>query len=112
MDKYSISIEAIIMIASLCTSIGAIWAFAKKITKPYTDLIDRVETLEERTTKCENYLNHDDQAFTEQQEINKLILKSNHALLSHALDGNNTKEMEVCKDEIQERLFNTGGKIK
>jgi len=112
MPRLSISFEAIIMIASLLTSICTIWGFAKKITKPYTDLVDRVETLEERTTRCESFIKYDDEAISEQQDINRLILKSNHALLSHMLDGNNTKEMETCKAEIQERLFNAGGQIK
>ena len=44
--------------------------------------------------KCESKLLNDNQSMIEQQEINSLTLKSLHALLSHALDGNNNSEME------------------
>lgn len=105
-------IDWFVTIGSLCTAIFAIVKMAKMVAKPNKEQNQRIEDLEKRVGTCEDKLGKDWISMGEQQEINTLNLKSLHALLSHALDGNNTHEMEACKEEIQERLFREGGSIR
>ena len=102
----------IITLGSLCTAIVAVGKLINLASKPNKDQNIRLTKLEDRMAKCESKLLNDNQSMIEQQEINSLTLKSLHALLSHALDGNNNSEMERCKEEIQERIFKDGGSIR
>ena len=76
------------------------------------DINIRIERLEKEVEKINKFLTQDDKSLEEQAEINSLFLKSLHALLTHDLDGNNTKEIKECQEEIQNRLFNEAGKIR
>lgn len=105
-------IDWFVTVGSLCTAIFAIVKMAKLVAKPNKEQNERIEHLEKEMVEVKQKLNKDYNSMGEQQEINTLNLKSLHALLSHALDGNNTHEMEACKEEIQERLFREGGSIR
>lgn len=102
----------IITLGSLCTAIVAVGKLINLASKPNKDQNIRLTKLEDRMAKCESKLLNDNQSMIEQQDINSLTLKSLHALLNHALDGNNNSEMERCKEEIQERVFKDGGSIR
>ena len=105
-------VAGVITLGSLCTAIVAVGKLINLASKPNKDQNIRLTKLEDRMDKCESKLLNDNQSMIEQQEINTLTLKSLHALLSHDIDGNNTHEMEQCKQEIQSRLFREGGSIR
>lgn len=99
----------IITLGSLCTAIVAVGKLINLASKPNKDQNVRLTKLEDRMAKCESKLLNDNQSMIEQQEINSLTLKSLHALLSHALDGNNNSEMGAAKKRSKKEYLKMEG---
>lgn len=102
----------IISIGSICTALIAIITLTTQIRKPSKEKSDRIEELEKRMENVEKKLTNDSEALENQQEINSLMLQSLGALLAHGIDGNNTSEMEECRNNINKRLYSSGGSIR
>ena len=96
----------------LCSNLMAITTMIITLKKPSDVKKSRIEDLEKRMDSVEKKLSNDSDALENQQEINSLMLQSLSALLAHGIDGNNTAEMERCRDTINKRLYSSGGSIR
>lgn len=96
----------------LCSNLMAITTMIITLKKPIDVKKSRIEDLEKRMDSVEKKLSNDSDALENQQEINSLMLQSLGALLAHGIDGNNTAEMESCRESINKRLYSSGGSIR
>ncbi len=63
------------------------------------------QKLESRVAACEEHLDNDNRRFKEQEEVNRLMLRSVVAMQSHMLDGNHTEDLQRCAKDINEYLL-------
>ena len=106
------TITQLVALSCILSAFSVCYNFYQTMKKPKNDINIRIERLEKEVEKINKFLTQDDKSLEEQAEINSLFLKSLHALLTHDLDGNNTKEIKECQEEIQNRLFNEAGKLR
>ena len=66
---------------------------------------ERITHLEECCDEVKGKLASDRKFQQEQAEVNKMVLKSLKSLLQHAVDGNDTKKLEQCEQEIDKFLL-------
>lgn len=102
----------IISAGALCTAVMSIISLIIALKKPSDNRKEKIEELEKRIDSLEKKVSNDSDALENQQEINSLMLQSLGALLAHGIDGNNTAEMENCRNKINERLYSSGGSIR
>lgn len=67
---------------------------------------ERLSNLETRMEAVEGKLGSDKQALAALWEGNHAMYKALLALLDHGIDGNNIKQMQDAKNELQEHLIN------
>lgn len=79
-------------------------AWRKEITA--ADVPSRVEALEGWRTKAESALKNDKKELADIHDGMRASLLVQLALLDHALNGNNIKQMQDAKDELQKYLAN------
>ena len=110
-------------IAAACAFIVLVWNCIKAIKewitsmrKPTDDHIGEIEMkvddhegrighLEECCLEVKGKLSADWQFQREQGEVNRMVLKSLKSLLQHAVDGNDTKNLEQREQEIDKFLL-------
>lgn len=104
------------MAGAIVTLSAAVTAVSKLITrarKPNADQnlrLDKHERwLSDHDKKFKTYdefLHRDNQRIERIEEGNRVTQRAMLALLSHALDGNNTKQLEAAKESLQQYLIN------
>lgn len=67
---------ALLWLAGICAAIISIWGAASRVLKPYHDLNDRVEALEDKVIKNAKKLDADNESLMAQERFNALALKS------------------------------------
>jgi hypothetical protein len=67
---------------------------------------ERIDALEGRMNKVEVKLNHDHDRLGDIDDGNRVTQRALLALLDHGIDGNNVKQMQKAKEELQEHLIN------
>jgi len=95
--------SALVLLANAAEKIGKAIQHAKAPNK-YQD--ERIDGLEARMDVVETKLGTDKQALAALQEGNHAMYKALLALLDHGIDGNNIKQMQDAKSELQEHLIN------
>lgn len=102
-------INIILLICGGIISIGGALTVVKKwingIKKPNKIVKQEVEHIEETLNSHENYFKRDKEAIDELKEGQRIIYKSQLALISHAIDGNNTKQLKEAETELQNYLI-------
>ena len=95
--------SAIVLISNAAEKI----AKAIKAAKAPGEQIDkRIEELEKRMEKAEKKLENDRQHFDAIDASNRVTQVALLALLDHGIDGNNLKQMQQAKEELQTHLIN------
>lgn len=85
-------------IATIAGAAAVIYSIYKKAKQPDTE---RDETL----AKHSELLDNDNRRLKELEDSNKIIMQSMLALMSHAIDGNHTKDLEKARDDLQKYLI-------
>lgn len=65
----------------------------------------RITDLELEVSNIKKYLDNDDKRIKSLERGGKVLLRSIGALLSHSIDGNNTDEMKLAREELNEYLI-------
>ena len=90
-------------------AIKAIHDWRALAKKPTDDVIadheQRISDLEDCCKEVKGKLASDFKFQREQAEVNKMVLKSLKSLLQHAVDGNDTKNLEQREQEIDKFLL-------
>lgn len=103
---------ALLWLAGICAAIISIWGAASRVLKPYHDLNDRVEALEDKVIKNAKKLDADNESLMAQERFNALALKSLALLLEHGATGNHNAQMQAQAEEVRDFLYGKGGKLK
>lgn len=75
------------------------------VKKPDKKRDESIEKIEAIIDSHSDKLESDNKRLDQLEKATNLLLKSQMALLDHALDGNNTERMTDAKDEIQQYLI-------
>ncbi len=102
---------ALLWLAGICGAIMTIWGVVEKLTKPVRDLGKRVSALEDKAEANTDKLVHDHESFLKQEAINVALLRSQSALLKHCADGNHTGQLTTLAKELDEMIYEKGGKV-
>lgn len=78
----------------------------KKVKEPEDMQNSEITTLKHRLDKVERKLANDNTHLNMIDESNRITQRALLALLSHGIDGNNTKQMEDAQAELQNHLIN------
>lgn len=104
--------SALLWLAGICAAILSIWGGVSKVSKPYHDLNNRVEVLEDKVIKNGKKLDADNESLKAQERFNALALKSLALLLEHGATGNHNAQMQAQAEEVRDFLYGKGGKLK
>lgn len=85
-------------IATVAGAIAIIYNVYQKARQPDTE---RDKALKRHSELLDN----DNKRLKELEESNKVLMQSMLALLSHAIDGNNTEDLKDARDELQKYLI-------
>ena len=81
-------------------------ALKNKATAPDTLRDRRLDALEKWKETVDRKLDADNRRFTRMDEANHVTMLALLALLDHGIDGNNIRQMEVAKEELNKHLVN------
>lgn len=93
-------------IITISTAIGVIINLVLKLREPEKKQNERIKGCEERLDKIEQALEKDLKRFEGIDEGNKIILQGLQALMKHALNGNDNKQLEEAERELEKYLIN------
>lgn len=80
---------------------------AYKVAKaPNIKLDDRLTEMEKWREKVDRRLTNDDDRLRDIEKGNRATQRALLALLDHGIDGNNIKQMQDAKEELQDHLIN------
>ena len=102
-----------IVIASLCSAFLLITdvimrfsALKSRAEAPNVEQNKRIAELEKWRESVDRKLENDNKHFAKVDEANHVTMLALLALLDHGIDGNNIKQMEIAKDELNKHLVN------
>lgn len=78
----------------------------KKVKEPEDLQNTEIADIKHRLDKVERKLDNDNTHLSMIDESNRITQRALLALLSHGIDGNNTKQMEEAQAELQNHLIN------
>ena len=73
---------------------------------PDTQNSRRLDALEKWKESVDRKLDADNRRFTRMEDANHVTMLALLALLDHGIDGNNIRQMEVAKEELNKHLVN------
>ena len=76
-----------------------------KAKQPHLQHEKRIAALEAEVKNIDEKLNADNSRITDLEMGGRVLLKSMGALLSHGIDGNNTDEMKLAREELNDYLI-------
>lgn len=104
------SIASVLYICTAITTISAavtvIAALISKMKAPNVRQNLRLDQIETRLDKLSNYLDNDNVRIKAIEEGNKVTQKAILALMSHAINGNDTDKLEEAKNSLEQYLIN------
>ena len=93
-------------IAIVAAAVTIIWSAIKRIKQPNATQNERIGNLESRMDKVYELLAKDKirlDSFAEGERITQQALL---ALMSHAINGNDTDKLEIAKNRLEDYLIN------
>lgn len=104
------SIASVLYICTAITTISAavtvIAALISKMKAPNERQNLRLDQIETRLDKLSNYLDNDNVRIKAIEEGNKVTQKAILALMSHAINGNDTDKLTEAKNSLEQYLIN------
>ncbi|MBR0026739.1 MAG: hypothetical protein IJP37_06225 [Clostridia bacterium] len=111
MSKETVLMLIGLIVIGLPGAINTIGSAIEKIAKakkaveaPNAAQDARIDALEKRMDKMEQYRENDHKELEAVREYNRISALAQIALLDHGLDGNNIKPMQDAKDELNHWL--------
>lgn len=87
------------------TLIGLLYALTVFLEKPNNSQNERIAALEAWQKDVDRRLEKGDGQFVDVRDANKVTQEALLALLSHAIDGNNTEELKQAKKNLNDYLI-------
>lgn len=95
--------SAIVLLSNAAEKIVKAWKAAKA---PNDHQNDRLDALEKWKEKVDRRLSNDDDRLRDIEKGDRATQRALLALLDHGIDGNNIKQMQDAKEELQNHLIN------
>lgn len=109
------TIPYIAIILAICGGIITIIGAAEKIVNagkfinsPNMEQDKRLDALEARCDKYDRYFDSDKQRLADLEQSLSVLMQSQFALLSHAINGNDTDKLKTVRDTMLEYLTKRG----
>lgn len=93
------------VILTVLNIIERVILFKDKAKQPHLQHEQRIVALESEVKHIEDKLNDDSERIAELEMGTRVLMKSIGALLSHGIDGNNTDEMKLAREELNDYLI-------
>jgi len=93
------------VILTILNIIERVILFKDKAKQPHLQHEQRIVALESEVKRIKDKLNNDSDRITELEMGTRVLMKSIGALLSHGIDGNNTDEMKLAREELNDYLI-------
>ena len=93
------------VILTVLNIIERVILFKDKAKQPHLQHEQRIVALESEVKHIEDKLNDDGERIAELEMGTRVLMKSIGALLSHGIDGNNTDEMKLAREELNDYLI-------
>ena len=100
------------MVGEIAVVVGAVAAFIAWLKKPkekrLAELADhekRISSLEAKCEKYQSFFQEQDVRFDALEKETKVYQRGMLALINHALSGNNTEELETCREELTDIVY-------
>lgn len=97
---------------AICTIAAAIAVFYKAVAKaqePEHVQNQRLDALEKKVDKFAEFFDRDNKRLNSLDEGNRVTQQALLALMSHAINGNDTEKLTRAKDDLESYLINKGG---
>jgi hypothetical protein len=97
---------------AICTIAAAITVIVKMVaraTEPENVQNSRLDVLEAQVKEFAEYLDRDNRRLNTLDEGNRVTQRALLALMSHAINGNDTDKLTRAKDDLEEYLIKKGG---
>ena len=98
---------------TIAAAVSIIIGAVKKLKEPENvqnnkirDIEDKMKHLEDRLKKHEEYFNNDNKRLLAIEEGNRVTQKALLALMSHAINGNDTDKLKEAENSLREYLIN------
>jgi len=83
---------------------GVLWKMLTPLRNMRQEVYTRMKILDERTAALEDKSLKDYHSIQRQETVNKVMLKSQLAVLAHLEEGNNTNQMHAARESISDFL--------
>ena len=93
-------------ITTISAAVTVIVSWINKAKEPNTRQNLRLDQLETKIEKMSMYLDNDNVRIKAIEEGNKVTQKALLALMSHAINGNDTDKLEEAKNSLEQYLIN------
>ena len=96
----------------IITIIGAVEKLVnagKVINEPNVEQNKRLDALEARCDKYDRFFDSDKQRLNDLEQSLSVLMQSQFALMSHAINGNDIDKLSRAKDDLESYLINRGG---
>lgn len=101
--------QSILLICGGIITIGGAVAVVKRwigrIKRPSVEIKTEVNNVEAMLEQHTQYFKNDKVAIDELKRGQSIMYRSHLALISHAIDGNNTEQLKEVKEDLQEFLI-------
>lgn len=105
-DVWFAIVVVVVVLGAVLGVVDKIVSLKKKVKEPETMQDNKIAAIESRLDKVERKLDNDKTHLDMIDESNRVTQRALLALLSHGIDGNNTKQMEEAQAELQKHLIN------
>lgn len=93
------------LVLTILNIVERIILFKDKAKQPHLQHEQRINALESEVKSIEGKLSDDNSRISDLEMGGRVLLKSMGALLSHGIDGNNTDEMKLAREELNDYLI-------
>lgn len=102
--------QLILLLCGAIISIGGAIKIVKgwlhDAKKPTSSMKESITQIEEKMEDYDTFFKNDKLAIDELRAGQQIMYKSHLALIGHAIDGNNTEQLQAVKGELQQFLIN------
>jgi predicted negative regulator of RcsB-dependent stress response len=92
-------------IVSLSAAIAVVIKIVQKAKEPEKSQNDRLEIIEKKVAKFEQFFDNDNKRLNELEKGNRVTQQALLALLSHALNGNDVDSLKEAKQRLEHHLI-------
>jgi hypothetical protein len=98
-------------VLTIINTIDKIVGAGKAINAPNVEQDRRIAALEVRCDKYDRYFDSDKQRISDLEQMLSVLMQAQFALLSHAINGNDTEKLKEVQSHMMDYLTNRGIKV-